>query len=91
MQNLHIGRVTGIEKDHKAQEVAKKGQSVAIKIELAENEPARMVGRHFEERDEIVSHISRESIDVLKEAFRDSMSKEDWVLVVKLKKLLNIP
>jgi len=49
--------VTGIEVNHKAVEIGKKGQDVAIKVELPEYEPAKMVGRHFEVTDDIVSHV----------------------------------
>jgi len=34
--------------------------------------------------------ISRQSIDVVKESFRDDVSKEDWALIIKLKKILNV-
>jgi translation initiation factor 5B len=34
--------------------------------------------------------ISRESIDIVKETFREDMSKEDWALIVKLKKVFKI-
>ena len=34
--------------------------------------------------------ITRESIDILKETFREDMSKEDWLLIVKLKKEFKI-
>ena len=41
--------------------------------------------RHYDE-DELVSRITRASIDMLKENFRDELGKEDWRLVVELKK-----
>jgi hypothetical protein len=47
-------------------------------------------GRHFDHTDELVSHISRTSIDLVKEFFRDELSKDDWLLMVKLKKLFEI-
>ena len=50
-----------------------------------------MYGRHFDEKDELVSRISRESIDILKESFRNDIQKEDWALVIKLKRYFNIP
>jgi len=34
--------------------------------------------------------ISRESIDVVKDYFRDEMTKADWQLVVELKKTFGI-
>lgn len=89
--NIGLGRVTSIEVNHKpVTEVRRGGPSVAIKIEHASYEPARMHGRHFFDKDEIVSKINRSSIDILKENFRNEMTKEDWALVVKLKKVLNI-
>lgn len=51
---------------------------------------AIMVGRHFSESDEIVSQVTRNSIDLLKENFRDKLSREDWLCVIQLKKLLSI-
>lgn len=42
---------------------------------------ARMYGRHFEARDQLVSKISRESINALKSHFADEMTKDDWRLV----------
>ncbi len=41
-------------------------------------------------QDELVSRISRKSIDLLKEHFRDDMTKDDWRLVVKLKAMFDI-
>jgi translation initiation factor 5B len=49
-----------------------------------------MFGRHFEEQDEIVSRLSRESINALKAHFRDQMTRLDWELVIKLKKTFKI-
>ena len=37
-----------------------------------------------------VFKLNRESIDLLKEHFRDDVPKDDWKLVVKIKKLLGI-
>jgi len=34
--------------------------------------------------------INRESIEVCKKYFREDLSKADWMLVVKLKKALDI-
>lgn len=86
-----LGRVSSIELNHRhIEQVKKGGASVAIKIEHASYEPARLFGRHFIESDLLYSKISRQSIDVLKENFRNDLSKDDWALVVKLKKLLGI-
>ncbi|KAJ6144358.1 eukaryotic translation initiation factor 5B [Penicillium chermesinum] len=86
---VDLGRVTSIERDHKAIPVCKKGQpSVAVKIE-GPNQP--MYGRQLEEKDTLYSHISRASIDTLKEFYRSEVSMEEWALVKKLKSTFEIP
>jgi hypothetical protein len=68
-------------------EKATRGQSVAMKIQpQIALEGTRMYGRHFDHNDEIVSRVTRRSIDVLKEHFRDDLAKEDWALLVNLKR-----
>ncbi|RWR79243.1 Elongation factor [Cinnamomum micranthum f. kanehirae] len=83
-----IGRITSIEINHKQVDVAKKGQQVAIKI-VGSNpeEQQKMFGRHFDINDELVSHISSRSIDILKANYKDDLSREEWKLVKELKKL----
>lgn len=82
---VSLGKVTSIELNHKAREVIKKGEpAVAIKIECPSYETPKMIGRHFTEKDGIVSHITRQSIDVLKSTFRDDVSKDEWQTVVKV-------
>jgi translation initiation factor 5B len=49
-------------------------------------ESSRLYGRHFDHKDELVSRMTRQSIDMLKENFRDELSKDDWRLVIELKK-----
>ncbi|KAH7288942.1 hypothetical protein KP509_31G051600 [Ceratopteris richardii] len=89
---IDIGRIASMEVNHKVVDTAKKGQAVAMKITgTTPEEIQKMYGRHFDHQDELVSHITRRSIDVLKENFRDELSVEEWKLVVKLKKLFNIP
>ncbi|KAK5175402.1 eukaryotic translation initiation factor 5B [Saxophila tyrrhenica] len=87
---VSLGRVTGIERDHKQLPICKKGQpSVAVKIEGA-NQP--MYGRQLEEKDMLYSHISRASIDTLKEFYRDEVDKDEWALIAKhLKGLFDVP
>lgn len=86
-----LGKVSTIELNHKAKTETKKGDpSVAIRIELPNYSSAAVYGRHFTQDDEIYAKLSRESIDVLKTTFRDKMGKEDWALVIKLKKILGV-
>ncbi|KAF4552008.1 Eukaryotic translation initiation factor 5B-like protein [Elsinoe fawcettii] len=85
---LPIGRVTSIEREHKAIPICKRGQpSVAVKIE-GPNQP--MYGRQLEDKEILYSHISRASIDCLKEFYRDEVSKDEWQLMVKLKPLMDV-
>ncbi|GJD08900.1 Eukaryotic translation initiation factor 5B [Galdieria sulphuraria] len=89
IQFLDIGRIQSIEQNKKPVSVARKGDSVAVKISSRQTETI-MFGRHFDEKNDLYSKLSRRAIDLLKENFRDELSVEDWQLVVKLKKMLNI-
>ncbi|KAF5841812.1 translation protein [Dunaliella salina] len=89
--NIELGRIASMELNHKPVDLARAGQSVAMKIEAHSSEQqSRLYGRHFDHTDPLVSLISRESIDALKSHFRDDMSKDDWRLVIKLKKVFHI-
>ncbi|XP_025425441.1 eukaryotic translation initiation factor 5B [Sipha flava] len=87
---VDLGIVTSIENNHKAVETARKGQEICIKIEPIPGEAPKMFGRHFDEKDLLVSKISRQSIDACKDHFRDDLLKTDWQLMVELKKLFEI-
>lgn len=87
---VELGRVTSIENNHKTVDVAKKGQEVCIKIEPIPGEAPKMFGRHFDHTDILMSKISRQSIDAVKDYFRDEMTKNDWQLILELKKLFQI-
>ena len=65
----------------------KKTGSVAVRIKSEGNV---LHGRHFELEDELVSVLTRESIDVLKEHFRDDLIDDDWNVVRKLKPLFGL-
>lgn len=85
--NLAVGRIVSIEKNQKSVEEAKAGDEIALRIEM-NSQPT--LGRHFEISDELVSVISRQSIDLLKANFKDYLSADDWRLVVKLKSVFDI-
>ncbi|KAK4946957.1 eukaryotic translation initiation factor 5B [Elasticomyces elasticus] len=86
---VSLGRVTSIEREHKAIPLCKKGQpSVAVKIE-GPNQP--LYGRQLDEKDTLYSLLSRQSIDTLKEFYRDEVTKEEWSLIRKMKPLFDIP
>lgn len=84
---LLVGKVGSIEREHKEVDRAKKGASVAVRID---NEGSVMYGRHFDHKNKLVSRLTRQSIDALKENFREDLQKEDWQLVIKLKKVFDI-
>lgn len=89
LDGLHIGKVTSIEMNGKEQDTARKGASVAIKI-VNESNPTLTYGRQFDASNMLYSTLSRQSIDALKEHFKEKLEKEDWRLVVKLKKIYGI-
>ncbi|CAL4906476.1 unnamed protein product [Urochloa decumbens] len=87
-----LGRISSMETSNGMHiDSAKKG-AVTIKI-IGENpqERSRLYGRHFNADNELLSQISRNSIDVLKEYYRDEMSDENWQLIHRLKKQFGIP
>lgn len=84
-ENLEIGRISSIEINNKPIESARRGQEVCIKIEHVGGDAPKLLGRHFEATDLLVSRITRESIDTVKEYFRDEMAKSDWQLMIELK------
>jgi len=81
---VELGRITSIENNHKSVEEARKGSSVAIKIE-DEIDKSKAFGRHFDHNDELISKITRHSLDVLKKFFSKDVTKEDTQLLAKLK------
>lgn len=90
---LVLGRVTSLEVNHKSVESVKKGQIAAGVAMRLENPSAAQPtwGRHVDESDNLYSLISRKSIDTLKDpAFRDTVSRDDWLLIKKLKPVFDI-
>ncbi|XP_062514621.1 eukaryotic translation initiation factor 5B-like [Corticium candelabrum] len=85
-----LGIVSSIEANHKPKESARAGEEVCIKIEPLPGSTPELYGRHFTHEDLLVSRISRESIDAVKNYFRDDMQKSDWHLMVELKKTFKI-
>lgn len=85
---LRIGIVASVQFNNEDIELGKKGQDVCIKV-VPDGEK-RMFGRHFDEKDELVSLISRRSIDATKAYFKEDLGKEDWKLMIKLKKVFDI-
>ncbi|OCB84360.1 hypothetical protein A7U60_g8344 [Sanghuangporus baumii] len=90
---IDLGKITSLEINHKSLDIVKKSQAgggVAVKIEHAVYQSAKMFGRHFDEKDEVISHITRASIDVLKTTFKADVTTEEWLLIKTLKPRLGI-
>lgn len=81
--HLDIGRVVSLELNKKSVESAKVGQSVSVKIDAV---TSIVFGRQFDHTDQMFSRVTRKSIDALREFFKEELSKEDWNLLLKLKK-----
>ncbi|GMI49842.1 hypothetical protein TeGR_g6848, partial [Tetraparma gracilis] len=86
---LMVGNVVSIEMNGKEQQTARKGDSVAVKI-VNDSNPNLTYGRQFDATKNLYSFLTRQSIDALKLNFKDALEKEDWRLVIKLKKIFNI-
>ncbi|PWN44448.1 hypothetical protein IE81DRAFT_321345 [Ceraceosorus guamensis] len=89
-----LGRVTSLEinkkpKDHVTRK--EQGAGVAVRIEAGLNDQSKIFGRHFDEKDEVYSLISRNSIDALKDHFWEQVSTDQKKLIKNLKALLGIP
>jgi translation initiation factor 5B len=82
---LELGRIIGIQKDGTDVQIAKKGQAVCIKVQGTAAQSGVTYGRHFDDSNNLVSKLSRKSIDLLKENFKDDLQRTDWQLVIKLK------
>jgi len=83
-----LGKITSIELNHKPIDVVKRtqiGAGAAVKIERASYQSAKLYGRHFDDKDDVVSLITRQSIDTLKTSFRDQVDMADWALIKKMK------
>lgn len=65
----------------------KRGQSGAVKVDIPNNVT---FGRHFTAQSLLYSRMTRESINALKENFKEELSKEEWQLVIKLKRMFAI-
>lgn len=87
--NLYVGKVVSIQNNRKDVVVATKGLSVSIKINNDEN-PNIMFGRQFNDTNPLYSMISRRSLDLMKEHFREKFTKETVQLIMKLKPYFNI-
>jgi len=81
---VDIGKVVSIENNHKEAQVAKKGMSVSIKI-TNESNPTITYGRQFDHTSALYSKINRQSIDALKDFFKEYVfiSICKYIIVIK--------
>ena len=84
---LDIGRVASLEINRKAADVAKQGQTAAVKIDAV---TSIAFGRQFDHTYSLYSRVTRNSIDALKEFFREDCERSDWDLLVRLKKQFGV-
>ena len=78
-----VGRVIGIEINRKPADIVKQGQSASVKIDAV---TSIVFGRQFDHTNQLYSRVTRPSIDALKEFFREECDRNDWDLLVRLKK-----
>ena len=92
-QTLILGKVASLEINHESVTEVKKGQTgagVAMRLDDPSSQQP-IWGRHVDEKDVLYSHITRKSIDTLKDPlFRDQVPKTDWLLIKKLKPTFQI-
>jgi translation initiation factor 5B len=69
-------------------EIARAGREVCIKIDTTGDK--KLLGRHFTIEDDLISRISRQSIDAVRSYFKEDLTKPDWKLMLKLKKKFDI-
>ncbi|OWB66064.1 hypothetical protein B5S30_g1399 [[Candida] boidinii] len=88
-----LGKVVSLEVNHQSKDIVKKGQTnagVAMRLEAPSGQQPTW-GRHVDENDGLYSMISRRTIDTLKDsAFRDTVPRDDWLLIRNLKSILDI-
>ena len=58
MQFCNIGILTSIQNNNKEVDVARKGDEVCVKIDPVPGEAPKMFGRHFDEKDFLVSKVN---------------------------------
>ncbi|KAG9508790.1 Eukaryotic translation initiation factor 5B, partial [Fragariocoptes setiger] len=75
-KSVAIGRVTSMQLNHKEVESARKGDEICIKIENTGDAP-RMIGRHFEETDQLLFLRQVTSINSSKMGNKSSIMLQD--------------
>ena len=84
---IDIGRVTSLEINRKAVDVAKVGQSASVKIDAV---TSIAYGRQFDHTYPLYSRVNRRSIDALRDFFKEDLTKEQLVLLSQLRKRFGV-
>lgn len=84
---ISLGCVVGIEKNNKKVLQANRNDEVCIRIE---NKHKLTYDKQFKSVNLIYSTLTRNSIDILKKDYRDTMTKYDWLLIIEIMKELGI-
>ena len=86
-KELELGKILSIQKENDDLDEANETDEVCIRL----SNPNKLTfERQFNDKDDIVSQLTRERIDILKKDYRDEMTKNDWILIIELKKMLGI-
>lgn len=87
-QILNLGSVEAIKFNNKDVDTASTNAEVSIQLKGGNDNI--IAGKDFKPGDPIISKMDRTIINLLKDHFREDLKKEDWTLVVQIKKLLHI-
>jgi len=87
---LDLGRVEDIRVNGRSVKKAKQGQTVSIQINAISSQAKVEYDKHFDHRNLLFSKVSRSSIDILKEHYRDEMTDPDWHLIRRMETLFKI-
>ncbi|GFT24059.1 eukaryotic translation initiation factor 5B [Nephila pilipes] len=88
--NFEIGTVSSIEVDHEEVPCAKEGLEARITILAKEGDSPKVFGTHFDDEDYLISRVTRQSIELCKEYYRNEFDETDWHLMGELKKMLHV-
>lgn len=86
-QIINLGQIVSIEKTKEKINSASKNAEVCIKLNNPEHYSWQ---KDFTEKDTFITGMTRESLELMKRDFRTRLSKEDWLLTVKIVKTLGI-
>lgn len=86
-QIINLGHVISIEKTKEKVDLADKNTEVCIKIDNPDHYSWQ---KDFTEKDVFITGMTRESLELMKRDFRTKLSKNDWILTVKIVKILGI-